>query len=246
MLTSAIAMSAGQIDKGARVLVVYAPQYHAGVQGIVASRLVDRFGCPAVVLSPARQLGSLSGSARSVKGFDIRAALADLQASTPGLMRKFGGHAGAAGLSLDHSRLSEFQEKLSARVADELSADELGPILLTDGSLEPDAFACTTVSQLDALAPYGREFESPIFEGEFSTKRLRRVGSDGTHLAMELGTGGRQLRAIWFRAMADANAELPVAEGQTLRVAYRLGRDDYRGGEAVQLIVEGIESRDGS
>lgn len=241
MLESAIRMGAAQLDAGARALVVYSPDYHAGVQGIVASRLVDRFGCPAVVMSPARDEGQLSGSARSVKGFDIRAALQDVQDASPGLMRRFGGHAGAAGLSIEHSKLEEFAGRLAERVALELAAEELGPVVFTDGALAPEDFSVRTVDELEALAPYGREFESPLFEGEFSGRRLRRVGADGTHLSMELVNGRKQLRAIWFRAMSDMDDDIPVREGESMKVAFRLGRDDYRGGKAVQMIVEGVE-----
>lgn len=242
MLATALLVAQSQLSEGARVLVIYSPDFHAGVQGIVASRLVDRFGCPAVVLSPANEAGRLTGSARSAAGLNMRAALQGLEDSAPGLMYKFGGHAGAAGLSLDLDRLDEFRQLLDARVSAELSAEALGPVLLTDGSLRPRQFSHATIRELEALAPYGREFDPPMFEGQFSVHGLRRVGADGTHLALELGTDQQRLRAIWFRAMQDSEAPIPLSEGTIMRVAYRLERDDYRGGEAVQLYVAGVAS----
>lgn len=241
MLGKALAIASRQLASGQCVVVVHDPSFHAGVQGIVASRLVERFGCPAVVLSPSREPGQLSGSARSVKGLDIRAALQDLDDADASLLIRFGGHVGAAGLTVEQARLDDFTEQLDARIKRELSVQALGPELLTDGDLSQAQMDRETISELELLAPYGREFDPPVFEGRFRLQRLRRVGGDGTHLAMELVEGQRSLRGIWFRAMENRAAPLPVSEGQSVRVAYRLERDDYRGGEAVQLHVAGVE-----
>ncbi len=239
MLDIARTLARQQLADGRVILVVYDPSFHAGVQGIVASRLVDQFGRPAVVLSPGREAGQLSGSARSIAGLDIREALQDLAGADGDLLRKFGGHVGAAGLTLDLARLEDFRKLLDDLVRAKLAGQALGPVVLTDGSLEPVQLALQTVLELEQLAPYGREFDPPVFEGDFLLQGLRRVGSDGTHLAMDLRAGAQSVRAIWFRAVENAEARLPVEQGQRLRIAYRLERDEYRGGGAVQLLVRG-------
>ncbi len=244
MLAIAVEEARRQMTRGARALVVFDPTFHAGVQGIVASRLVERFGCPAVVLSPAREAGLATGSARSIAGLDIRAALQNISDAHPQMLNKFGGHKGAAGLTLSRGHLDVLRRELDRQVANLVDARLLGPRLFTDGGLDNHQFNCATVGELEALGPYGREFELPLFEGRFRIQGLRRVGGDGTHLSLVLADGEQELRGIWFRAMDSDNAPLPVAEGEILRVAYRLERDTWRGGEAVQLQVAGVESFD--
>lgn len=241
MLLKAVTEARAQVASGARILVVYHDDFHAGVQGIVASRLVDRFGCPAVVLSPGREDGQVSGSARSVPGLDIRGALQTLADRAPELLQKFGGHVGAAGLSLARTALSRFAGLLDEIVAAELSAAELGPRLLTDGALGEADFSVNAVDQLAALAPYGREFDPPLFEGRFEVLGARRIGADGTHMALQLKGPVGHLRAVWFRATESDSQPLPLAAGEVHRLAYRLQRDDYRGGNSVQLVIEGAE-----
>ncbi len=243
MLVLAREAARDQIAAGARMLVVFDEQFHAGVQGIVASRLVDGFGFPAVVLSPGSAEGSISGSARSIPGLDIRAVLQSVAEQAPGLLQKFGGHTGAAGLTLGLDELDRLRELLNDRVAAEVSPSQLGPVLLTDGELGTEELAIETVAALDSLAPYGREFEAPLFEGRFEVLQARRIGSDGTHVSLSLGSKQGPLRAVWFRAVEHAAEQLPVARGDRLRFAYRLQRDDYRGGDSVQLIVAGAEVR---
>lgn len=238
MLARAREIARAQIAAGARILVVFDEEFHAGVQGIVASRLVDSCGCPAVVLSPGID-DRISGSARSVPGLDIRAVLQSVADRAPDLMHKFGGHAGAAGLSLSRESLEALGTLLNERVAAEVSPRQLGPVLYTDGELDEQALSVATVAALDALAPFGREFETPLFEGQFEVAGARRIGGDGTHMSLTLRGELGPIRAVWFRAVENAQAPLPVAGGEQLRIAYRLQRDDYRGGDQVQLVVEG-------
>ncbi len=239
MLAIARAMAVAQLAEGRVILMIYHPSFHAGVQGIVASRLVDAFGHPAVVLSPGMSPGQLSGSARSIDGLDIRQALQGVADADGDLLHKFGGHVGAAGLSVDLERVAQLHSLLDAQVALQLRGRELGPELLTDGCLEAAQLVRETVGELEVLAPYGREFDVPLFEGNFLVRSLRRVGNDGTHVALDLMVGERPVRAIWFRAVANSEAALPLSPGQHARLAYRLERDEYRGGDSVQLLVAG-------
>ncbi|MEL7450746.1 MAG: DHH family phosphoesterase [Pseudomonadota bacterium] len=236
MLAVARAQAESALTPASQSTVVFNEAFHPGVQGIVASRLVELTGRPAVVLSPGREDGQLTGSARSVPGLDIRAAIAEAHDHLPEHFHAFGGHPGAAGLTIAREGLDPFVLAFAVAVRGQMGDVQLGPVCWTDGALEPMQIAIETLKECDCLSPYGREFESPVFDGRFAVVALRPVG-DGTHLALELSAGGQQFRAIWFRARKDAEAPLPVEEGVTVRCAYRMERDSWRGNDKVQLVV---------
>ncbi|MGB8712236.1 MAG: DHH family phosphoesterase, partial [Onishia taeanensis] len=97
-----------------------------------------------------------------------------------------------------------------------------------------------TLDELAALAPFGREFEAPLFEGDFLVEALRPVGADGSHLMLELGHGHSTVRAIWFRALTPG--EVPAfGLGDRLRCAFKLNRNRWKGRESLQLMVEHAE-----
>lgn len=230
-------LAGAQVAAGDRVLVIHLPDGHPGVQGIVASRLVQAFGRPALVLTPASEPGMLTGSGRSVEGVHLRDALQRAFEHCPEALVRFGGHSGAAGVGVPLSRLEDFTRALSLAVDEQLGDRELHPQILCDGALPPEALTLATVTELEALAPYGREFEAPLFEGRFIVARARLVGGEGNHLMLTLETGRRQLRAIWFRAVSPGEAA-PLAPGDEVQCAYRLARNRYRGQESLQLMVE--------
>ncbi|MFC0336595.1 single-stranded-DNA-specific exonuclease [Kushneria avicenniae] len=237
MAEQARAMAHQQLEQGARVLVVHLPEGHPGVQGIVASRLVQAFGRPAVVLTQAPDPEMLTGSGRSVEGLHLRDALQRASELAPGALPRFGGHSGAAGVGVPHAELGAFRQALATAIDEQLGDRELYPLILSDGTLEPDQLALPILDELEALAPFGREFEAPIFEGRFVVDQARLVGSEGNHLMMTLDAGAQMVRAIWFRAVTPGES-MPVAAGEAVRCAYRLSRNRYRGRESLQLMIE--------
>jgi len=240
MVEQARAMAMAQVADGARVLIVYLETGHAGVQGIVASRLVQAFGRPALVLTPAAQPGMLTGSGRSVEALHLRDALQRAHELSPEALPRFGGHRGAAGVGVPLERLAAFREAFARAVDAQLGERELYPCVLTDGALAPEQLDLTTLDELERLAPYGREFEAPLFDGEFRVEQLRVVGADGSHLMLTLSQGAVSVRAIWFRALTPG--ELPAFDlGARLRCAYKLSRNRWRGRESLQLMVEHAE-----
>jgi len=209
---------------------LYDPGWHPGVVGLVASRIKDRLHRPVVAFAPAEPGGgSLRGSARSIPGFHVRDALAAVAASHPGLIERFGGHAMAAGLSLPLESLPAFQAAFLAHALAVLAPEQLRAELWTDGRLAPHEFDHATACALRDGGPWGQGFPEPLFEGEFEVARWRRFGE--RHLRMDLRIGGRLLPAIEFGGWDGA----PPPE--RVRIAYRLEPDDYRGGDAVQLVV---------
>ncbi|MCF7220312.1 single-stranded-DNA-specific exonuclease RecJ [Lysobacter sp. TLK-CK17T] len=206
------------------------PQWHPGVVGLVASKLKERLHRPVIAFAPAEPgSDSLRGSARSIPGFHIRDALAAIDARTPGLIERFGGHAMAAGLSLPLARLETFRDAFERVASETLGPELLQAVVLSDGDLAADEFTRGNAEALRDGGPWGQGFPEPQFDGEFEVLGWRVVGE--RHLKLELGHGHRRLNAIHFGSW-DGNPP----QGR-IRIAYRLEPDDYRGGDAVQLVV---------
>ncbi|WP_445003842.1 single-stranded-DNA-specific exonuclease RecJ [Halomonas mongoliensis] len=241
MAEEARALAVPSLAADAPAIVVFLESGHPGVQGIVASRLVQAYGRPALVLTPASAPGMLTGSGRSIEGLHLRDALQRTFELAPEALPRFGGHRGAAGVGVPVDRLDAFKAAFLQAVGEQLGGAELYPKILTDGDLAPEALSLETLASLEALGPYGREFEAPLFQGEFLIERLRPVGADGTHLMLELSLGAVSHRAIWFRALTPG--EVPAfGVGDRLRCAFKLNRNRWRGRESLQLMVEHAEA----
>jgi single-stranded-DNA-specific exonuclease len=204
--------------------------WHPGVVGLVASKVKERLHRPVVAFAPGEP-GSdvLRGSARSIPGFHIRDALAAVDAAHPGMIDRFGGHAMAAGLSLRHVQLAGFEAAFTAYADTMLDAELLRDELLSDGDLQTNEFDHATALALRDGGPWGQGFPEPMFDGEFDVLAWRVVGE--RHLKLELGLQALRLNAIHFGGW---DGTPPAAR---VRIAYRLEPDDYRGGEAIQLVV---------
>ena len=210
--------------------------WHPGVVGLVASKLKERLHRPVVAFAPSEPGGrSLRGSARSIPGFHVRDALAAIDVRHPGLIERFGGHAMAAGMTLDAAHLADFEAAFQAHAAQTLDAAALQATIDSDGALAPHEFDRVHAEALRDGGPWGQGFPEPLFDGEFELRDWRVVGE--RHLRMNLRAEGVRvpLAAIHFGGwQGDAPAK-------RLRVAYRLAPDDYRGGDAIQLVVEHCE-----
>lgn len=216
-------------------LCLYDGDWHPGVIGLVASKLKERTHRPTIAFAPSEPGSeSLRGSARSIPGFHIRDALAAVDAAHPGLIERFGGHAMAAGLSLSASSLDVFRDAFAVAAMARLLPEMLQAELLSDGELTPDEFTCGNAVALRDGGPWGQGYPEPLFDGEFDVLSWRIVGE--RHLKLEVGCGSTRLSAIHFGGWAGEPPPL------RLRLAYRLAPDDYRGGSAVQLIVEHRET----
>jgi single-stranded-DNA-specific exonuclease len=216
-------------------LCLFDAEWHPGVVGLVASKLKERTHRPTIAFAPAEP-GSelLRGSARSIPGFHIRDALAAVDVAHPGLIDKFGGHAMAAGLALSLDALPAFAAAFSAHAQATLDPSLLLSVLLSDGELGDTDFNRATAEALRDGGPWGQAYPEPLFDGEFDVLTWRIVGE--RHLKLEVACGAMRLNAIHFGGWND---QPPPPR---LRLAYRLAPDDYRGGQAIQLIVEHRES----
>jgi single-stranded-DNA-specific exonuclease len=209
-------------------LALFDADFHEGVVGIVAARLKDRLHRPTFVFARGQD-GLLKGSGRSIPGFHLRDALDLVSKREPGVLLRFGGHAMAAGCTLDPASFDRFDRALRAVAAEWLDAATLARRLATDGTLGAEHFEAATVRALDDVV-WGQAFEPPLFCDEVEVVSQRIVGEK--HLKLGVRHGGVLRDAIWF-----GHAESLPAR---VRLAYRLSLDEFNGRERVQMVVEAV------
>ena len=237
MLQQAETMAANSIAAieagggGEAALCVFDADWHPGVVGLVASRLKERVHRPAIAFAPGGEDGFLRGSARSIPGFHIRDALADLAAAQPDLIARFGGHAMAAGLSLAPENLEAFRIAFTALAAERLDASILRAELLSDGALAAQDLSRDLAEQLRDGGPWGQGFPEPVFDDEFIVAGWRVVGNGHLKLQLRHAVSGTPIDAIHFSGF---DGTPPAAR---LHVAYQLETDDFRDRGGVQLLV---------
>ncbi len=207
-------------------VALYDPGFHEGVVGIVAGRLKDRLHRPTFVFARGAD-GRLKGSGRSIPGFHLRDALDLVAKRHPGVLLRFGGHAMAAGCTIDEAAFATFDAALQAVAAEWLDAATLTRTLPTDGPLALQWFNAETAALLDAQV-WGPGFEPPVFCDEVEVLAQRLVGDK--HLKLRVRHAGQLRDAIWF-GHADP---LPARA----RLAYRLALDEWQGQQRVQMVVE--------
>ena len=220
---------------GARsIIVVGAEGWHRGVIGIVASKLVDAFHRPAIVLSIDGDLAH--GSCRSIRGFDVLSALEHCS----GCLVKFGGHKQAAGLTLAATAVQTFRERITDYADERLGPDDLKPRLQIDGALGFRDITGDFASQMSLLAPVGTGNPRPVFEatGVQVVDGPRRIKEK--HLKMALKQNGRIFRAIAWRAV---EREQFITDNRTaLDLAFSLDHNRYQGNEFLELTVSDFRS----
>ena len=170
-------------------LAFYHPEWHQGVVGILASRLKERFHRPVIAFAPAGD-GTLKGSGRSIAGLHLRDALERLDTLYPGLIIKFGGHAMAAGLSLETEKYDAFRERFAALIDEWLDGEALQGVVWSDGELHAQEFSLHTAEMLREAGPWGQAFPEPVFDGKFKLLQQRLVGERHLKVMVEPLGGG--------------------------------------------------------
>jgi single-stranded-DNA-specific exonuclease len=217
-------------------LCLFDEGWHQGVIGILASRIKERLHRPVIAFADAGD-GELKGSARSIPGLHIRDALDSVAARHPHLLRRFGGHAMAAGLSLARQDYPEFVRAFEQVVRERLSESDLEGVVLTDGTLGRDEITMQLTEQLRYFLPWGQGFPEPAFHGEFVLVSRRIVGGNHLKLQLRYADSDRVFDAIAFN-VTDAEWQTGV---ERVRLVYRLSINDYAGRRSVQLMVDQIE-----
>ncbi|MFT6309819.1 MAG: single-stranded-DNA-specific exonuclease [Porticoccus sp.] len=220
-------------------LCLYEAQWHQGVIGILASRIKDKFHRPVIAFANSDQ-GEVKGSARSVSGVHIRDVLDAVASQRPDILHKFGGHAMAAGLSLQLEHLDDFKALFDLEVRKHLSAEDLTQVLWSDGELEPDDFNLATAGILRDGGPWGQRFPEPAFNGVFNLVQQRIVGQN--HLKMVVAPIDNPQQVIDAIAFNVDTALWPNLDAQAVELVYKLDINEFRGIHSVQLLVDSVEA----
>ena len=218
-----------------RGICIYNQNWHQGVVGIIAAKIKEKFNRPVVVFAQECQ-GILKGSARSITELHIKDVFDEIARLYPELILTFGGHAMAAGLTIEESQFDRFSDAFNKVVDRYISSDSLEDQCLTDGELSGDDFSLPLALAIQNSGPWGQSFPEPIFVGQFKILDKRVVGK--SHLKLKLQSrNNNTLDAIAFNMTDD---DWP-AKLEQITSTYRLGINNYRGHSKIQLFIEHIE-----
>ena len=237
MVDGALAALDG-IDAGdAFGISLFDATWHHGIVGLVAAKVKERWHRPVVAFAPAGEGEPLRGSARSIAGFHVRDALAEVDARCPGMIVRFGGHAMAAGLTLPLAHYARFAEVFDLVVRERIAPESLQPVLASDGELAPEELDIMLAHALRTAGPWGQGFPAPLFDNVFECIECKSMGADGTHRRLRLRDprDGRVHEAVWFGAVVD------VPANAALRIAFELMVNDWQGRESLRLLVRHCE-----
>jgi single-stranded-DNA-specific exonuclease len=211
--------------------------WHQGVVGLVASRVKERVRRPVIAFASA-DAATLRGSARSTPGIHIRDVLDSIAARHPGLIDRFGGHAMAAGLTLERAKLDAFARAFDAEVERCLPGAAVTDAVETDGELAVGEIALATAEALRAGGPWGQAFPEPSFDGLFSVRSARVIGERHVKMWVEVPRSGRSFDAIAFNHLEDGAPFVPPAG--PMQLVYRLEVNEYQGERRLQLLVDHV------
>ena len=231
-------ISEDQGTVNARTTVLYNPSWKKGVIGIVASRLIETYYRPTVILTESN--GFATGSARSVQGYDLYQAIE----SCSDLLESFGGHMYAAGLTLKKENIKPFMERFEQFVNSTITEDQLMPRVFIDTELAFSEIDEEFFNVINKFQPFGPENMSPVFVSRsvFDTGAGRMVGSSGEHLKLELcqeSTGIKSLSAIAF---SQANHFEYIRSGKPFDICYSIEMNEFRGNRNLQLNIRDIKT----
>ena len=217
-------------------LCLFNADWHQGVVGVLASRLKDEWHRPVIAFARDRD-GQLKGSGRSIAAIHLRDLLDSIATGSPGLIRKFGGHAMAAGLAIDERDFDAFRRCFETACQARLSVDDLTGVIHSDGELQATDLNLTLAASIQEGGPWGNGFPEPVFDGVFQLTERRIVGE--RHLKMSLALPGspRRIDAIAFYTLDE---DWP-ADVNHVHLAYRLDINEYNGRRSEQLIAEFVE-----
>jgi single-stranded-DNA-specific exonuclease len=218
-------------------LVLFEPEWHHGVVGLVASRLKEMLQRPVIACAPSSDAsGEIKASGRSIAGFHLRDALAEVETRSPGVLQRFGGHAMAAGMTLHRGDLDRFSAAFDAVARDRIAPHQLEAVVLSDGELSSEDFSLELADQLRTGGPWGQAFPEPVFDGVFDLDSWRTVGE--CHWRLKLRAKGieRTFDAMLFNAMVG---EKPPS---SMRATFQLTIDEWSGSRSLRLLLRHISA----
>ncbi|EGR0623059.1 single-stranded-DNA-specific exonuclease RecJ [Vibrio parahaemolyticus] len=224
-------------------LSLFQRDWHQGVIGILASRIKEKFHRPVIAFADGGE-GTIKGSCRSIPGLHMRDALDFIDTQNPDLIIKFGGHAMAAGLTIKEQDFERFSRLFDEVVKKELDEAALKGVILTDGELKPEEFSMHIAEQLRAGGPFGQAFPEPIFDGEFKVLHQKLVGEKHLKLMLEPLYKGHPTNVMIDGIAFNVDLRRwPDASVKTVRLAYKLDVNEFRGNQSLQLMIDHIEAK---
>lgn len=222
------------IDKKKKSTVVYGKGWHKGVVGIVASRLIEEYYKPTIVLCEEGEY--LTGSARSVKGFNLYNALLELEH----LLEKFGGHKYAAGLTIKKQNLSLFIEEFEKVVSKRITKDETIPTINIDMRIEIDNISSKLMRIINQFRPFGPGNREPKFCTEISSEfvEVKLIGEQQKHLRLILNGEKKKISAIGFNM---AQKYQLIKDQKQINICYSIYENNWNGKKSIQLRIKDIE-----
>ncbi|WP_339767187.1 single-stranded-DNA-specific exonuclease RecJ [uncultured Paraglaciecola sp.] len=216
-------------------LILYQADFHQGVIGILAGRIKEKYFRPTIAFAHQDD-AILKGSARSIPGVHIRDLLEELSSRYPGIIIKFGGHAMAAGLSIELAKLTEFTQRFTQLAEEHLAGQPLAGELISDGEIPASSMTLNFCQILKDAGPWGQGFPEPLFDGEFELVEQRIVGQKHLKMMLRLATG-KLIDGIAFNV--DTNI-WPNTHCKRVELAYKLDINEFRGRTSLQFLIEGI------
>ncbi|HHF2956699.1 TPA: single-stranded-DNA-specific exonuclease RecJ [Vibrio diabolicus] len=224
-------------------LALFQRDWHQGVIGILASRIKEKFHRPVIAFADGGE-GTIKGSCRSIPGLHMRDALDFIDTQNPGLIIKFGGHAMAAGLTIKEQDFERFSRLFDEVVKKELDEAALKGVIMSDGELKPEEFSMQVAEQLRSGGPFGQAFPEPIFDGEFKVLHQKLVGEKHLKLMLEPLYKGHPTNVMIDGIAFNIDLRRwPDASVKTVRLAYKLDVNEFRGNQSLQLMIDYIEAK---
>ncbi|APA82620.1 single-stranded-DNA-specific exonuclease RecJ [Francisella tularensis] len=243
-LTQEAIVQAYQLNQQKNSLCILLEDGHSGIHGISASRIKEMFGKAVIIFSQTQHDSTLiSGSARSIDNIHIKTILDNIAVKEPQLIIKYGGHKGAAGLTIKKSDFDKFYKLFENEITDIITKQNiiLEPSIEYDFELDEHHFELETLDKIDALEPFGREFEKPLFCNQFVIENLRLVGKDKNHAQLVLRYKNiSSIKAIWFNATDNKILEQLII-GDCIKACYELQKEGFLGQINLSLNIKTIE-----
>jgi single-stranded-DNA-specific exonuclease len=231
----------------ANSLCLFQADWHQGVIGLLASRLKEKYYRPVIIFAPAQEGNTaddaeLKASGRSIPGFHLRDALDLVAKRLPHALSKFGGHAMAAGLSLNRKYLEEFKQSFEEVAQQMLTPELLVNTLITDGMPASQDFTINMARKLRFVAPWGQNFPEPLFNGDFLVVNQRLLGADKNHLklTLQLPNSKQLVDGILFGIERHGLQAGDLMNLKKAHLVFEMDVNEFRGNETVQLIIRNL------
>lgn len=218
-------------DNSKNSFVVYHPDWHQGIIGILSARLKDKFSCPVISFAYSDD-GCLKGSGRSIEGLHLRDVLDSINIQYPDLMMNFGGHAAAVGLTIKETNYSQFSIAFETAVSVAMAEKTTQKIIETDGAIEPHFMDCHTAILLNESGPWGAGFPEPLFDGQFEVHQQRLIANKHLKLVVSSVEGGSLLDCIFFNIDTTCWPDKSVKK---IELVYHLEANEYNNKMNIQL-----------